>query len=299
MKSEGRYRDKFLDTLWLLKTHTNEDNPLSTQEIITLLKDRGVAIDRRTLKKEIDMMNERGFNIAIVKKSHQYAYYVPEDCFNEEDLNILISAIRAASFITKEKTSNLVKKLTQMAKDRGLDVTDSDVVCYNVIKQNTLELFGNIITFQKCIDKQKQVSFFYFHLNEKVEREYSKNKQRYLVDPVSVVYNEGFYYLVAYNRNQKIIKTYRVDRCEDIHIEATNVNNRNAKEFLDEYLPVVRGVKQDAELKDIVSMYTKQAFKMYGGSPHNISLQFPKNLLAPVYDKFSAYDELGKKYKIS
>ena len=170
MKLNGQYRNKFLSALWLLKTQSNEDSPLSTQEIIAELKDRNVNIDRRTLKKEIDMMKEHGFNIAITKKGHQLAYYIPGDLFNFQDLNILISACRAASFITKEKTDNLVNKLINMGKDRGVDITDSELVCYNVIKQNSSDLFDNIITLQKSIDSKKQVSFLNFNIDENLKK---------------------------------------------------------------------------------------------------------------------------------
>ncbi len=299
MKLNGHYRNKFLSTLWLLKTHSCEDNPLSTQEIIAELKDRNVNIDRRTLKCEIDMMKEYGVNIVITKKSHQLAYYIPEDLFNQRELNMLIGAIRAASFITKEKTDSLVKKLTDMANEKEVDVTDSELVCYNVIKQNSFELFDNIITLQKCIDRKKQASFFYFEHDEKANKIYKYNKRIYVVDPVALVFNEGFYYLIAYNRNQKQIRTYRVDRQDNIKMEDADVNNQLAKEFFDEYLPIEKGIKHEADIKDIIQMYSKQAFKMYGGIAHNISLEFPKYLLDPVYDKFGFVDELGKKHKIS
>ena len=91
-------------------------------------------------------------------------------------------------------------------------------------------------------------------------------------DPVSLVYNDGFYYLIAYNRNQKLIKTYRVDRCEQIKIESADVNNQNAKEFLNEFVPTVRGVKQDAEIKDIQTVveHLSEVLKITSG----ISLRF-------------------------
>ena len=299
MKLNGQYRNKFLSALWLLKTQSNEDSPLSTQEIIAELKDRNVNIDRRTLKKEIDMMKEHGFNIAITKKGHQLAYYIPGDLFNFQDLNILISACRAASFITKEKTDNLVNKLINMGKDRGVDITDSELVCYNVIKQNSSDLFDNIITLQKSIDSKKQVSFLYFNLDENLKKVYKKSKKRYVVNPVSLVYNDSFYYLIAWNQNKNNFTIYRVDRCDDIIIEEADVDNQYAKEFLDQYLPVDKGVRKEAEFKDKIKIFAKQTVKMYGGVANHLSLKFPKELLGSVYDKFGTLDEEGKKYKIS
>ena len=44
----------------LLLRQTDEANPMTTQEIITALKERGIAVSRKTLYGDIDLLNEYG-----------------------------------------------------------------------------------------------------------------------------------------------------------------------------------------------------------------------------------------------
>ena len=59
-KLSGKYRNKFLGILRLLNEESDVDNPLSTQDIIRKLGREGIAIDRRTLSREIDIMRANG-----------------------------------------------------------------------------------------------------------------------------------------------------------------------------------------------------------------------------------------------
>lgn len=65
----------------------------------------------------------------------------------------------------------------------------------------------NIEQLELAIRQKKQVSFYYFDLDEKRNRVYRKEKKRYITDPVALVFSEDNYYLVAYS--QEILR-----RCE-------------------------------------------------------------------------------------
>ena len=73
---------------------------------------------------------------------------------------------------------------------------------------------------------------------------------------------------MVYSSRHNGTANYRVDRME-------------AVEIIDE--PIT---DQALLLRDSIGDYTEQAFKMYGGQPVDLTLQFDHKLIGVVYDKF-------------
>ena len=285
-RANGNYRNKFLKIFWLLKAKSDKDNMLTTYDIIDELKKVGVAIDRRTLSREIELMNEAGINIVKKYKGHMYAYYMEKDSLTIEELNLLVNAVYASTFITEEDSKKIIAKLFKQGEGHKLNVPDTKLVCYNIHKETNNELFKNLLILQNCITEKKEATFYYFDIDHNGEKVYRKNKKLYTVCPVTLVFSEGFYYLVCYNPKYKSINNYRVDRCENLEMGMNKINHELALEFLKEYLPQVKGVRKEADLEESLKTFVNQSFKMYGGAPNNVSLEFPEELIGPVYDKF-------------
>ena len=78
-----------------MQTH-DEDNPLSTQEIISLLKkEHGITVGSRALIDDIALLNEYGYEIKSYRKQYYY-FYVVDRPFDIAVLKILIDAVQAA-----------------------------------------------------------------------------------------------------------------------------------------------------------------------------------------------------------
>jgi hypothetical protein len=107
---ENRQKIKLL-LLWnLLLDQSDEQHPLTTKEILQMLQDQNVDCERRTLSKDIDLLNEEGFEVLSAFIGSTKAYYVEDRQFSVPELQILIDAIKAAQFITPKKTKNLLQK---------------------------------------------------------------------------------------------------------------------------------------------------------------------------------------------
>jgi hypothetical protein len=100
---ENRQKIKLL-LLWnLLLDQSDEQHPLTTKEILQMLQDQNVDCERRTLSKDIDLLNEEGFEVLSAFIGSTKAYYVEDRQFSVPELQILIDAIKAAQFITPKK----------------------------------------------------------------------------------------------------------------------------------------------------------------------------------------------------
>ena len=73
-----------------IRQHSDEDNYLSTTEIIERLAVIGIVCDRRTLYKDVELLNESGYEVVCEKApSKPNGYCVADRSFNVSELRIL------------------------------------------------------------------------------------------------------------------------------------------------------------------------------------------------------------------
>ncbi|MBR1430999.1 WYL domain-containing protein [Ruminococcus sp.] len=259
---------KLLKIVGYLSTESSEDNPVTTYQIIDYLGSIGISCDRRTLYRDMDLLMDSGLGIEKTLVSRENAYYIENDALTLAELKILIDAVQAANFITPDKTSDLIEKLIGLAGTRKKEILRKNTIFYNNHKHSNEDIFDNIEKIEISIQKKRQVSFYYFDLNEKHERVYRKDKKRYVTDPVALVYNEDNYYLVTYSRKYAETVNYRVDRMDTVEVEETSLCD-------------------EARIrKKRPHTYTEQVFKMYNGTTTDVILEFEPDLLGAIYDKF-------------
>lgn len=268
MPRDNYQKVKLLYIHELLKQEADIDHPLTTREICERLSEDDIPCDRRTLTKDIAMLRTMGFEIYSVNIGHEKAYYITERAFSLPELKILIDAVRAASFITPQSSTQLIEKLATLGGAHKFQLLKHNLVCFNTRKHTNDAVLNNIETLEGAIEQRKKVSFFYFDLNEFGEKVYRKAKKRYVVDPSALIYHEDNYYLMSYSKKHGKICNYRVDRMIDVTMEEEDVPPE--------------AVLADSDTDE----YTKQVFKMYGGDVCDCALEFDNKLIGIIYDKF-------------
>ena len=112
--AQDNYRKiKLLKLLELLRLDTDEQHPMTTNQICTRLDEMGIICDRRTLSKDIALLNEQGYEIMDTTVGHEKGYYIDDRGFSVPELKILIDAVHASSFITEKKSEELIDKLVR------------------------------------------------------------------------------------------------------------------------------------------------------------------------------------------
>lgn len=268
MPREQFRKVKILKLLELLRQNTDEDHPLTTNDIVDHLAAMEIPCDRRTVSQDIATLNELGYEIMSTMVSHEKGYYVEDRSFSVPELKILIDAVHASSFITDKKSQELIAKLAALAGSHRAEVLTRSMVAFNTRKHSNEHIFYNVDQLENAILQQKKILFRYFDLDENGQRAYRRDGHRYVVEPVALVFNEDNYYLTCYSSRHDSTSNYRVDRMDNV-------------EVLEEKC----GDKAIA-LRDQVAEYTEQAFKMYGGDATDVVLEFNRNLIGAVYDRF-------------
>lgn len=217
--AENNQKIKLLRIMEFLRAESNTEKPASTSQIIGYLNSIHISCERRTLYKDMDMLIESGANIVKTELGRENAYYMNEVSFSLAEVKTLIDAVQAANFIPADKTADLVEKLLSYAGVRRSEIVRDNIIFYNNHKHSNQDIYENIEQIELAIKKKKQLSFYYFDLNEKRERVYRKEMKRYVEDPVALLFNEDNYYLVTYNRKHEKNLHYRVDRMDTVEIE--------------------------------------------------------------------------------
>lgn len=268
MKTNNCQKIKLLKLYELLQQQTDEMHPLKTVEIIDKLNEYNITCDRRTLTRDIALLNENGYEVMSCMIRHEKGYYVEDRSFSIPELRILVDAVQASSFITEKKSEDLISKLTALGGSHQAEILRKNIVCFNTRKHSNEKIYYTVDTIINAIDKGKQISFKYYQLNENREKLY-KRSERYLMDPIALIFLEDNYYLSCYYKKHNGIANYRVDRMEDVCIENSEICEAAQVQH------------------NSMSDYTTQAFRMFGNEKvDEVTLKFKNELIGTMFDKF-------------
>lgn len=208
-------RDRILYIAQLLRKYTDEDHALSLREISELLlKEHGEKVYRTTVSDDIEALIASGWDIEIERSTVNRYRLVGRD-FDKAELKLIIDAVNASRFITKNKSRELTKKISALAGPES-DALKRHTEVENRVRNGNKKLFLIIDAIHEAIEKNCQISFYYFRYNEKKEKVLQHGGKPYQFNPFFLVWNGEFYYMVgSYANHPENVASFRVDRIPD------------------------------------------------------------------------------------
>lgn len=268
-ETQHKTKIKLVKLYEILLKKSDIENSLTTQQILKELAKENIVIDRRVLATDIEVLTQEGYNIKKCRVGHSNAYYLSQERLNSADSRMILDAIQAARFITEEQTGKLIKKISERLCT-GDDSEATELVRFNTRKSHNSEVQENIKILEETIRKGVKASFVYFDLDENHCRKYRKNRDRYVVEPIALIYQEDFYYIMTWNPKHSDVTNYRIDRISEIKAEAA---------------PISDTAKMVASEQKALN-FTNEAINMFGGMKKRYVIVFEDSLLGAVYDRF-------------
>lgn len=250
----------------ILSKMTDETHALSTQEIIAELDKRGIAVSRKVLPSDIALLNKYGYEVLSYTKKARY-YYVVQHIFDTAEITLLADVIMASK-LTERRKSALISKLYSTIGIHKAPRRLDNVISLDNAKHGNPSIIYNIDAIERAIEENKKVSFLYYSLDEDKKKVYHSNKNRYVFNPLATIWSRDNYYLLCYDDKHEGASRYRIDKMEDVEVEETP---RLAKKEFEDFNP---------------EKYRKQIVSMFGGELNEVTIQFDKELLSDVYDKY-------------
>ena len=260
-----------LKMLYLVKIFTEEtddDTKLTIHDIIDRLKAYEVNADRKTLYTDFEELRNYGLDIISEREGRDHYYYLGERDFELAELKILVDSVLSAKFITENKSRALISKLKALASHNQAQQLNRQVLISGRIKTINKSIYYNVDELHTAISKDRKITFHYFQWTSSKEMELRHDGALYTVSPWCLIWDDEYYYLVAYDDKDEIIKHYRVDKMLHINISDEPRGGREAFRNFD--LP----------------RYTKSLFGMFSGKQTPVTLEGTAEMAGVILDRF-------------
>lgn len=275
MANESKAR--LLYVLKLLEQYSDEEHPLTTVDLLSMLMDQyGISTHRITLKTDIETLQSFGVDIEVINSS-QNKYYISNRLFEIPELKLLIDAVESSKFITEKKSEVLVSKLTSLVSEHQSKQLKRNLCTTDRIKPDNELIYYIVDAINEAINIGKKISFLYFEYNVKKEKKLKNGGKPYILSPYSLIWNGDFYYVVGFSEKHKDVGVFRVDRI----LRTPIITDKDA-------------VPQPEDFN--VADYTKSVFQMYGSEECEVTLRCDNSLMKYIIERFgedvqtTAYD---------
>ena len=249
---------------------TDEEHGITMDDIQTELEKKGINAERKSVYSDIDELKYYGMDIKSYQEGGKYYYSLVNRDFEIPELKLLIDAVQSCRFITAAKSRSLISKIESLASGFDAKKLHHDVYVAGRTKTMNENIYILVDTIQEAINSDHTVKFRYFRYNSEKKAEYRHEGAYYEISPWALTWNDGNYYLIGYDDNEKKLKHYRVDK-----MKAPSVTDQRR---------TGKSVFSGFSLAE----YEKSVFGMYGGTPMNVKIRFDENLAGVVIDKFGS-----------
>lgn len=280
MKTHGvNQKLKMLYLLKIFYEETDDKTFFTLQEIIQKLADYGVMAERKTLYVDFDELRRFGIDIISEKIGRNYYYHVGSRHFELPELKLLVDAVQSAKGITDKKSNELIKKLESLVSKNEAKQLNRQVFIAGRIKTMNESVYYNIDAIHEAISTDRQIRFKYFKWDLKKQIKLRKQGDWFQVSPWILLWDNEYYYLVAYDSENQMIKHYRVDKMLKISVADVKRDGREQFKKLD------------------ITRYARSLFGMFGGDETGVTLEADNSMVNVIIDRFgkdiiiSSFDE--------
>ena len=262
MAKSEHTKEKLLALMEILRRETDEEHHLSAQAILDLLKQQGITAERKSLYRDLSVLEEAGWDILHDRQG----YYLASDQFELAELKLLVDTIQCSRFITERKSYELIGKLESLTSRHRASQLRRQLYLVGRPKTSNEQIYYNIDAIYEAINTGCEIQFDYMTRRSDGSR---VKRGVYTASPYGLCWDSENYYLIAH-RTDRGRTHFRVDRMEHIQRLSTP--------------------RQCPELyRDLnMAQYSKQVFGMFGGTPASVKLQFPESLADSAVDKFGS-----------
>ena len=259
---------KLLYLMKILLEQTDENHRITMTEIIENLASYNISAERKSLYNDIESLRLYGLDIIGIQEGRTYFYCVGSRRFELAELKLLVDSVQSAKFITAKKSSELIKKLEGLASRYEASKLHRQVFVAGRVKTMNESIYYNVDRIQTAIGENSKITFQYFQWNVEKKMELRHDGAVYKVSPWALSWNDGNYYLIAYDGEKGIIKHFRVDKM--LHIELNGEKREGEQVF------------QSFDM----AAYARKMFGMYGGKEERVRLECENSFAGVIIDRF-------------
>ena len=264
---------KLLYLAQILQDETDENHPLTVQELIARLASIGITAERKSIYDDIAALQRFGLDIVVARRQSN-AYCIGERSFQLPELKLLVDAVQASKFITAKKSRELIKKISALASMHDASILQRQLYFSGGAKTMNETIYYSVDTIHTALSQNRKIEFRYYEWvvspssPRLFEKQWRRQGRAYRISPWALLWDSEYYYLVAYDTEAAMLKHYRVDKMEAVSLAP---EKRDGQEVFD---------------KVDLAEYARQTFGMFGGEETDVTLRFSNRLIGVVLDRF-------------
>ncbi len=249
----------------MLYEKTDDENKLTTSQILENLREQNIHSNDKTLRRDIVMLKELGFDV-IVEHSKPNRYHIGDRGFDLAEVKLLIDAVASSRFVTEKKSQELGEKLAKLASENQRPQLIRHIHATNRIKSDNPENFYNVDIVNEAINSRKKISFKYTEYNRYKEKVFRNYGEVYELSPYALFWNEDYYYVVGWSDKHDNVSVFRTDRL---------------------YKPGILNDDAVPEPEDFnLENYSKEIFEMFDGEEVDVVLECKNEFMKYIIDRF-------------
>ena len=244
---------------------TDEVHPMSTFEIIDYLEEHGVPANNKTLRSDIKLLKDQDIDIVTVP-GRPNKYFLGARLFEMPEIKLLLDAVASSRFITKSKSKDLSRKLTNLTSGHQRKQLIRHMYTTGRVKPGNENVFYYVDLINNAIELKKKISFRIIEFDGRKRKVLRNDGEIYVMSPYAMYWSDDFYYVVGWSDKRKKMVANRIDRMDDPQI-------------LDE-----KAVKKPKGFR--LTDYSHKVFEMFDGEEVRVKLECRNDLMKYVIDRF-------------
>ena len=248
----------------LLLERSDEEHPVSTQEMLAELERWDITAERKSIYDDMEQLRRLGYDVQS-RKGAGGGWFIGQRDFELAELKLLVDAVQSSRFLTSRKSDALIRKLEGLTSTHQARQLQRQVYVDRRIKTMNESIFYNVDKIHAAIAANRVITFRYFEYNMRKERVFRREGGRYRVTPFGLIWDSENYYLAAWDEARGELRHYRVDKMTDIIISGTRGTD-----------------KGDWQAEG----YASRHFGMYSGTDCRLRLRCRAGLAGVVIDRF-------------
>ena len=262
-KEKNMIKSRMVILAQMFYEHTDQEHPMTGQEILEYLKKHDVPANEKTLRGDIILLQDLGLDIVKVV-SRPNLYYWGERQFEMPEMKLLVDAVSSSRFITKKKSNALGKKL---ASENQRSELRRHIQATNRVKSENESIYYSVNTINEAISRRKKILFQYIEYGPDLKEELKGDGEIYELSPYALLWNEDNYYVVGWSDKHANVSVFRVDRMCRTEVTDEKAAKRPEGFSLDDYsMPIFDmyegydRVPVDLEVKNELAKYIVDRF---------------------------------------
>ena len=272
MADKGYTKLKLLYIKDYLERNSDEDTPVSADELMEMLNEKGIECERKSIYSDIKALKQYGVDIISVRNP-KAGYCICSRDFELPEVRLLVDAVQSANFITAKKSKELIEKIGGLCSHSQYEYINKQVFIDNPMKCTNEEIYYNIDKISQAIQRSKQISFTYRKriLDEQTDEIETAEKQL-VVSPYAMIWSNDHYYLVGNNSKYDNLMHTRIDRMKKVEI-----CEERARSFSE-----VSPYKAFFDSAD----YSGKIFNMFSGDNQKLKIICDNSIIEEILDRF-------------